>query len=154
MGSRQPYGGHSAVHAQPDRRGEDSPRCRPHLQGGRGRHLRDRQAGVRGEREGEGRENGHSESSGQTPAESGEEARRRVAINQENPSRSQQDRLRIFHVWLAVCPPLCDAPEEHRGDVFYPPGGQRHRCAGGLKNRAPPKGTASQSEWMNHSLRE
>ncbi|HUA97860.1 MAG TPA: hypothetical protein VMA34_06000 [Terracidiphilus sp.] len=40
------------------------------------------------------------------------------------PSRSQQERLRIF-LLLAVCPPSRDAPKEHRGDILHPPDGQR-----------------------------
>ena len=39
-----------SMHNQ-SRRREDSPRCRARLQGGRGRHLRDSQAGIRGEGE-------------------------------------------------------------------------------------------------------
>lgn len=58
----------------------------------------------------------------------------------------------FFLCLLPVCPLLCNAPDKRRGDIFGPPNGQHRRCNGGLKNRSPPKGTASENELMIRSI--
>ena len=40
-----------------------------------------------------------------------------------------------FCVHLAVCPPLCDAPKVHRGDIFCPPNGRRRTFGAAIKPR-------------------
>ena len=109
----------SPARSQPDRHGEDFPRCRSRLQGGPGRHHRESQTGIRRDGESE-----TVEASAQTAAKGGEEASR-PAVNSGNSRGTSNHRLRIL--LSAVRLPPFSMPARARATSWSRPTGSAAR---------------------------
>ncbi len=119
-----------SMHNQTDA-AKSSPRCRPGLQGGRGRHLRDSQAGVRGEGEGENRQKNLTQAANQAAGEGDEKRSSSLILNPiETLGRSLQRQAPPLLCARPSSRPLSWLLRYGRSGIMSPPDGQK--TEGGL----------------------